>query len=190
MDQGPVGVLKGIGIILSSGRVLNFLLMSLLMGYGMGSIDSYLFLYLEELGEAGALCTASLTLEVSGFSYLLNHGDQGQRDRPMAESILSALCFWFSGTPRLPGRDHALAVPFSISLPVAQSLMALRAALILTPDFNCPCMRLSKAGSAVCTPDPSCNCPAKKRGHGPAPSKLQSDEAPGCSNSFCGGCAR
>ena len=53
--HGPVGVLKGVGIILSSGRVLCFLLMSLLMGYGMGSIDSYLFLYLEELGEAYVL---------------------------------------------------------------------------------------------------------------------------------------
>lgn len=60
LDHGPVGVLKGVGIILSNGRVLNFLFMSLLMGYGMGSIDSYLFLYLEELGEAGAMFTLSL----------------------------------------------------------------------------------------------------------------------------------
>lgn len=39
--------------------MLCLLLLSLLMRYGMESIDSYLFLYMEEFGEAGLMYLTS-----------------------------------------------------------------------------------------------------------------------------------
>lgn len=40
--------------VISRGEVAIFLVMAVCFGYGMGTIDSFMFIYLQELGEPPA----------------------------------------------------------------------------------------------------------------------------------------
>jgi hypothetical protein len=47
---------RGLGQLLSSPEALIFLAMATVMGYAVGTIESWLFLWLDELGESSHLC--------------------------------------------------------------------------------------------------------------------------------------
>ncbi|GLC51186.1 hypothetical protein PLESTB_000475200 [Pleodorina starrii] len=63
-EQGPGGgsFWRRLWGLLRRWDVLLFFLVALVMGYGFGTIDSFLFLYLEEMGASGTLMGLTLTV--------------------------------------------------------------------------------------------------------------------------------
>lgn len=49
-----LSLLQKAAIVLSNPEALSFFCIAVLMGYGMGTIDSFLFLFLDELGAAAS----------------------------------------------------------------------------------------------------------------------------------------
>ncbi|KAK9815868.1 hypothetical protein WJX72_010994 [[Myrmecia] bisecta] len=56
-----IGAWRGVGLVLSNPEALVFFVMSMLMGFGMGNIDGYLFLFLKDLGGSEALMGLTIT---------------------------------------------------------------------------------------------------------------------------------
>ena len=47
-------MLQKVAIVMRNPEAVTFFCIAVLMGYGMGTIDSFLFLYLDELGAGSA----------------------------------------------------------------------------------------------------------------------------------------
>ena len=46
-----LSALQRVVAVISRGEVATFLFMAVMFGFGMGTIDSFMFIYLRELGE-------------------------------------------------------------------------------------------------------------------------------------------
>ena len=61
--EAQQSILQRMGVILRCPQVAIFLVMAVLFGFGMGTIDGFVFLYLKQLGERHMLqlpcCLAS-----------------------------------------------------------------------------------------------------------------------------------
>ena len=54
-------------LVLSNPEAVTFFCIAVLMGYGMGTIDSFLFLFLDELGAWRALTLSLTPLQPDGL---------------------------------------------------------------------------------------------------------------------------
>ena len=63
--------------VVSRGEVAVFLVTAVMMGYGMGTIDSFMFIYLSELGThptcVSLVCTLSLQIQHNAVFALRDH---------------------------------------------------------------------------------------------------------------------
>lgn len=95
--------------VVSRAEVATFLLMAVMFGYGMGTIDSFMFIYLRELGMCQDLLKSVMCWPSPSIASSRGLMDSCLQQSPMTELQMSGLLADLRTTALLECPSHVLA---------------------------------------------------------------------------------